>query len=240
VRVKSPDRRGRLPRADGRRNREALLSRAAELIAEQGPAVPLDEIARAAGVGNATLYRHFPDRNALLNALAAQVIGLTAEAAQSALAGEPDSYQALARYLREAVRVRVAWVMPAIAAAIDRDDAELAALRARSVTAIAALIGNAQRDGGIRPDVTFGDISLLLIRLAWPLPPGHDRAVQDAVAQRQLAIVLAGLRPDGEPLPGPGLTLADLRAQGPAPFVPAHRGPPRRDGSTRQHRKESI
>lgn len=225
MRVKSPDSGGRLPRADGRRNREALLSRAAELIAEQGPAVPLDEIARAAGVGNATLYRHFPDRNALLNALAAQVIGLTAEAAERALAGEPDSYQALARYLREAVRVRVAWVMPAIAAAIDRDDAELAALRTRSVTAIAALIGNAQRDGGIRPDVTFGDISLLLIRLARPLPPGHDRAVQDAVAQRQLAIVLAGLRPDGEPLPGPGLTLADLRAQGPAPFVPAHPGP---------------
>jgi AcrR family transcriptional regulator len=240
VRVKSPDSQGRLPRADGRRNREALLSRAAELIAEQGPVVPLDEIARAAGVGNATLYRHFPDRNALLNALAAQVIGLTAEAARSALAEEPDSYQALARYLREAVRVRVAWVMPAIAAAIDRDDAELAALRARSVTAIAALIGNAQRDGGIRPDVTFGDISLLLIRLARPLPPGHDRAVQDAAAQRQLAIVLAGLRPGGETLPGRGLTLADLRAQGPAPFVPAHPGPPKRDGSARQHRKESI
>jgi AcrR family transcriptional regulator len=240
VRVKSPDSEGRPPRADGRRNREALLSRAAELIAEQGPAVPLDEIARAAGVGNATLYRHFPDRNALLNALAAQVIGLTAEAAQSALAEEPDSYQALARYLREAVRVRVAWVMPAIAAAIDRDDAELTALRARSVTAITALIGNAQRDGGIRPDVTFGDISLLLIRLARPLPPGHDRAVQDAAAQRQLAIVLAGLRPGGETLPGRGLTLADLRAQGPAPFVPAHPGPPKRDGSARQHRKESI
>jgi AcrR family transcriptional regulator len=240
VRVKSPDSEGRPPRADGRRNREALLSRAAELIAEQGPAVPLDEIARAAGVGNATLYRHFPDRNALLNALAAQVIGLTAEAARSALAEEPDSYQALARYLREAVRVRVAWVMPAIAAAIDRDDAELTALRARSVTAITALIGNAQRDGGIRPDVTFGDISLLLIRLARPLPPGHDRAVQDAAAQRQLAIVLAGLRPGGETLPGRGLTLADLRAQGPAPFVPAHPGPPKRDGSARQHRKESI
>jgi AcrR family transcriptional regulator len=44
-----------LPRADGRRNREALLSRAAELMAERGPAVPLDEIARASGVGNATL-----------------------------------------------------------------------------------------------------------------------------------------------------------------------------------------
>jgi AcrR family transcriptional regulator len=85
VRVNSPDSGGRLPRADGRRNREALLSRAAELIAEQGPAVPLDEIARAAGVGNATLYRHFPDRNALLHVIAKQVIGRTVEVAEGAL-----------------------------------------------------------------------------------------------------------------------------------------------------------
>ena len=101
--------------------------------------------------------------------------------------------------------------MPAIAAALDRDDAELAALRARSVDAITALIGNAQREGAIHPDVTFGDVSLLLIRLARPLPPGQDRAVQDASARRHLAILLAGLRPGAGPLPGTGLTLADLR-----------------------------
>jgi AcrR family transcriptional regulator len=224
VRVNSPNSEGRLPRADGRRNREALLSRAAELIAEQGPGVPLDEIARAAGVGNATLYRHFPDRNSLLHAIAKQVIGLTAEAAERALTEETDSYEALACYLREAVQVRVAWVMPAIAAALDRDDAELDGLRARSVAAIAKLIVNAQRDGVIRPDVTFGDISLLLIRLARPLPPGQDRAVQDSVAQRHLTILLAGLRPGAEPLPGPGLTLGDLRAPGPVPFAPADLG----------------
>lgn len=223
--VNSPDSEGRLPRADGRRNREALLSRAAELIAEQGPGVPLDEIARAAGVGNATLYRHFPDRNSLLHAIAKQAIGLTAEAAERALTEETDSYQALACYLREAVQMRVAWVMPAIAAALDRDDAELAGLRAHSVAAIAKLIVNAQRDGVIRPDVTFGDISLLLIRLARPLPPGQDRAVQDSVAQRHLTILLAGLRPGAEPLPGPGLTLGDLRAPGPVPFAPADLGP---------------
>jgi AcrR family transcriptional regulator len=160
------------------------------------------------------MYRHFPYRGALLHAIAVQVIGQTAEAAERALAEEPDSYQALARYLREAVRVRVGWVMPAIAAALDRDDAELAALRARSVAAITTLIGNAQRDGAINADVTFGDVSLLLIRLARPLPPGQDRAVQDASAQRHLAILLAGLRAGAGPLPGTGLNLADLR--GPA------------------------
>lgn len=68
----------------------------------------LDEIARAAGVGNATLYRHFPDRAALLRAIAVQVIGATAAAAEQALAEETSSFQALARYLDEVLRVRVA------------------------------------------------------------------------------------------------------------------------------------
>jgi hypothetical protein len=57
VRVESPDISGRVPRADARRNREALLSQAAELIAEHGPAVALDEVVQAAGVGNATPER---------------------------------------------------------------------------------------------------------------------------------------------------------------------------------------
>jgi hypothetical protein len=152
------------------------------------------------------------------------VASITRRRAERALTEETDSYQALARYLHEAVRIRVAWVMPAIAAALDRDDAELVAARARSVAAIARLIANAQRDGVIRPDVTFGDVSLLLIRLARPLPAGQDRAVQDSVAQRHLAILLAGLRASAEPLPGPGLTLGDLRTPGPVPFVPAEVG----------------
>ena len=56
------------------------------------------------------------------------------------------------------------------------------------------------------------------------LCPGQDRAVQDSVAQRHLTILLAGLRPGAEPLPGPGLTLGDLRAPGPVPFAPADLG----------------
>jgi AcrR family transcriptional regulator len=198
-------------RADARRNRETLLARAVELVAERGPDVPLDLIARSAGVGNATLYRHFPDRAAVLHAIALHVITASAQAAETALTEEPDSFQALARYLREALTVQVAWVMPAIGAVVPHDD-ELAAARTRSVTAVTRLIATAQRDGAIRADLTFGDLSLLLIRLARPLPPGHDRSVQDSVAARHLAIVLAGLRATGELLPGSGLELADLRA----------------------------
>jgi len=212
MRVDSPDRGGRPQRADARRNRETLLVHAVELVAEHGPDVSLDLIARSAGVGNATLYRHFPDRAALLHAIALRVINATAQAAEAALAEEPDSYAALARYLGEALTVRVGWVMPAIAASLPPEDAALSAARSRSLAAVTRLIADAQRDGAIRPDVTFGDLSLLLIRLARPLPPGRDRAVQDAVAARHLAIVLAGLRAGDEPLPGAGLALADLRS----------------------------
>jgi AcrR family transcriptional regulator len=204
-------------RSDARRNRDVLLASAVELVAEHGPDVPLSLIARSAGVGNATLYRHFPDRPALLQAIALQVITATAQAAEAALAEEQDSYAALARYLRDALKVRVGWVMPAIADAVAPDDSELAAARQRSRAAVARLIGNAQRDGTIRPDVTFGDVSLLLIRLARPLPPGRDREEQDVLAARHLAIVLAGLRDTGEPLPGIGLELEDLRSGRTAP-----------------------
>jgi AcrR family transcriptional regulator len=220
MRVDSPDnvaggRRGeaRAPRADALRNRERLLAHALELVAEHGPDVPLDAIAKSAGVSNATLYRHFCDRSALLRAIAVRVVGATARAAEAALAEEPDSYTALARYLGEALQVRVGWVMPAIAATISADDRDLGAARARSLAAVTQLMANAQRDGAIRADLTFGDLSLLLIRLARPLPPGRDRAVQDAVAARHLAIMLAGLRHADDSLPGEGLELADLRSR---------------------------
>lgn len=211
MRASSPVSGQRSPRADAHRNRESILARAVELIAEDGPLVPLDRIARAAGVGNATLYRHFADRAALLRAVAVHTIESTAEAAERALAEEADSFSALARYLSDALRLRVAWVMPAIAAALPRDDPDVASARGRSAAAVSRLIAAAQRDGAIRPDLTFGDVSLLLIRLARPLPPGQERAVQEDVAHRHLAIVLAGMRPGDRPLPGAGVDLADLR-----------------------------
>ena len=201
---------GRPLRADAARNREILLTHATELIAERGPGVALDEIARAAGLGNATLYRHFPDRSALLQAIALRVISATAAAAERALAGEPDPFQALARYLREALAVRVAWVMPVIAGQLDLGGAELTAARDRSVRAVRRLLAAAAESGAIRPGITFGDVSLMLLRLARPLPARRDRAAQDLVAARHLAIFLDGLRPGGRALPGAGLDLREM------------------------------
>src|SRR5207244_6832248 len=86
-------------RADARRNREQLLAAARDVFVEQGADAPLDEIARRAGVGIATLYRRFPDRAALLRAVALDVLARAAHEAGTAEAEEGDPFGALARYM---------------------------------------------------------------------------------------------------------------------------------------------
>src|SRR5216683_2549991 len=82
-------------RADARRNRRQALAAAAQVFVEQGADAPLDDIARRAGVGIATLYRRFPDREALVRAVAVDVLARTAHEARQALAEEPDAFAAL-------------------------------------------------------------------------------------------------------------------------------------------------
>lgn len=90
---------------------------------------PLEEIAQRAGVGIGTLYRRFPDRQLLLRAVALDVLGRVAQAARLALAEEPDAFQALARYMHQALDLRIGAVMPALANQLPLEDTEL--LRAR-------------------------------------------------------------------------------------------------------------
>ena len=82
-------------RADARRNRDRLVDAAIELILEVGAEPPLDAIARRAEVGIGTLYRHFPDRERLLDAVAHHVLEASVEAAQAALTGGSDGYDTL-------------------------------------------------------------------------------------------------------------------------------------------------
>src|ERR687885_1855835 len=89
---------GRRLRADARRNREHVLAAARDVFVEHGPAAPLDEIARRAGVGIATLYRRFPDRNALIRAVVIDVLTAVGAEARRGLSGETDGFRPLARY----------------------------------------------------------------------------------------------------------------------------------------------
>jgi AcrR family transcriptional regulator len=207
-------------RADARRNREQLLVAARDVIVEHGPGAPLDEIARRAGVGIATLYRRFPDRRALMRAVALDLLGRAAHEARSALDEEPDAFRALARYMHRALDLRISAVMPALVGELPPEDEEVRAFRDEAATALQATIDAAQADGALRPEVAFGDIGLLLVRLSRPLPGPFPRGLDARLAHRHLDLLLDGLRGGGDhpagALPGPALTLGDLRAIGSA------------------------
>src|SRR4029453_4503135 len=84
-------------RADARRNRDQILLAARDVFIERGPDAPRDGGARRAGVGNAPLYRRFPDRRSLLRAVVVDIFRRVGDEARLALAEEPDAFEAVAR-----------------------------------------------------------------------------------------------------------------------------------------------
>jgi AcrR family transcriptional regulator len=201
-------------RADARDNRRRLLEAARDAFIEHGPGAPLEEIARRAGTGIATLYRRFPDRQALMREVVLDAVEGTIEAARRAAAEEPDPFRALARYMHEAIGVRTAAVIPALLGAVPLDDEEIMRARETGPGLVRDLLDAAQRAGAVRPDVTPADIGLLIVRLSRPLPGGFDRETNTGLGHRHLDLVLDGLRPpapQSAPLSGPALTFADLR-----------------------------
>ena len=208
---------GRL-RADARRNRDQLLHAAREVFVEQGAGAPLEEIARRAWVGIGTLYRRFPDPQALMRAVALDVLDTMKRECTLALAEEPDAFRALARYMHRAIDLRVGAVMPTLMGQLSLDDAELMRARDEAAVPVQTMVRLAQVDGTLRPDVDFGDIGLLVGRLCQPLPVPFPPAVAAGLAHRHLALLLDGLRGDrggaAEALPGPALTLGDLQEMG--------------------------
>ena len=201
-------------RADARRNLALILEAARDVFAERGPDAPLDEVARRAGVGIATLYRRFPDRESLVQAVALDIWTRIAGVIQMALAEEPDAFRALERYMHRALDLRVGAVMPVLVRHLPVD-ADLRRARDQSAAAVQGLIDSARSEGTLRPDIEFGDIGLLLIRLSRPLPGPFPRAVDDALAHRHLELVIDGLYIGVDPrsgqLPGPAVTLENLR-----------------------------
>jgi len=203
-------------RADARQNRDRIMAAAREVFIEQGPGAPLEEISRRAGTGIATLYRRFPDRHALMRAVVKDALERTAQAARDAAAAEADPFAALTRYMHQVLEIRVSAVVPALMSEVSLDD-DPDILRARHDGAeqIESLISAAQAAGTLRPDVAFGDIGLLLVRLSRPLPGPFSREMNDRLSHRHLDLLINGLRADGQaaaPVAGPALSLGDLHA----------------------------
>ncbi|HYU83788.1 MAG TPA: helix-turn-helix domain-containing protein [Kribbellaceae bacterium] len=198
-------------RSDARRNYAQVLEAARQVILERGPNAPLDEIARLAGVGIGTLYRRFGDRESLLKAVVLDALERSRAAAEEALAGHDEGYAGLAAYLRAALDLRVAAVIPLVLDRLDLDDPELGPARDASADAVQALIDRAHDDGTLSREVAFGDVGTLLVRLSRPLPGSMPAEMEAQLAHRHLDLFLAGLRVvDDAVLEGEGLSRAQL------------------------------
>jgi AcrR family transcriptional regulator len=201
-------------RADAQRNLEQLLAAARDVVVERGPETPLEDIARRAGVGIATLYRRFPDRAALLRAVVIDALERTTRAADEALAQETDGFSALTRYMHAALEFRVSAVIPLVLSRVDLDDEDVGAAREASAALVQRIVDAAHRDGSLAEEITFGDVGTVLVRLSRPLPGPLPPQIDGELAHRHLDLVLAGMRAEGSRhLPGgPGLERSELRA----------------------------
>lgn len=186
-------------RSDARRNREAILAAAGEMFAESGE-VAMYEVARRAGVGQATLYRNFPDRNALVAALA---VGWIEELERVAAehAGEPEGFLVLLRAMVDSAArfhglVDCAQGSP--------DASELAPLQLRLVRLVKRSLNEAKRAGLVRRDLTVDDVLLLLAMVEGAFRREPDAAGRAAAASRVLSLALAGLTAAPQPVPRAG------------------------------------
>ncbi|MFF4445421.1 TetR/AcrR family transcriptional regulator [Streptomyces sp. NPDC001502] len=177
-------------RADARKNRDQLLAAAGAAITEQGVDVSMRDIARRADVGLATLLRHFPTREALLDTLLRTSFGeLTAKADTLEASSSPGD--ALASWLHDCV----AWTteyrgaVALMAAAIEDTESALHASCVTLRAAGARLLTRAQDAGAARTDMDGADLFALVAALAWlgdqpSLAPRADRlfgVVADAI-----------------------------------------------------------
>jgi AcrR family transcriptional regulator len=155
--------RARPLRADAQLNRDRILSAAAELFAERGLGVPLEEIARQAGVGVATLYRRFPTRADLASAAFERSMSRYTEAVDRALANPRpgDGFRELIFELCElqahdaGLRDLLTTAFPA-ASIVEQRTGE-------AVDKLRTLITRAQAEGSVRPDVVVGDVVVTLL-----------------------------------------------------------------------------
>ncbi|MEV5550089.1 TetR/AcrR family transcriptional regulator [Streptomyces sp. NPDC052309] len=199
------------PRADALRNRERIVTAAREMFVEHGPDVPLDEIARRAGVGNATVYRNFPDRDALVREVVCSVMDRTARAAEKALAETGDAFEALEHFVHVSADERISALCPMVSSTFDQYHPDLEAARERVERLIAEVMGRAKAAGQLRPDVGLGDLMVAVAQLSRP-PAGTQCLRGDRFVHRHLQLFLDGLRaPARSALPGTAVTMEDLR-----------------------------
>lgn len=188
-------------RADAARNRAQILAAARAAFRELGTAAPLDEIARRAGVNIATLYRRFPDRDALVKQVVVDGLNVVGEAARRALeAAHDDPLSAIGQLLMDMVDERDTLILPLIGGPTT-DDVEATDLERENARRIEEILSIARSESAIRDDVTAVDVIAAGAMVCRPMPY-ISSAQAAAVAARHVRIFVDGLRVTrGQPLP---------------------------------------
>jgi AcrR family transcriptional regulator len=180
-------------RADAQRNLERVLDAAAGLFAERGCDVSVDEIARRAGVGHATVFRRFPTKDALIAAVVSKQIRELSAYLEEALAGE-DAGEAFRGFVWHAgeLHARDRGLHEGFSRCVG--EREVAEAKAELNARIEQLIRRAQEAGAVRADVAADDVSSLVgsaIR-------GASDSEDPELWRRYVEVVLDGLRPPPE------------------------------------------
>jgi AcrR family transcriptional regulator len=177
----------------------------------------MEEIARAAGVGIGTLYRRFPDRKALIQAVARDSFEKALAEARAAVAEEPTAWEALVRFLHQSQELRLTMqltmqlAMTSAPRIVLRDDQERNELRRALIEVLDTVVHAAQAEGTLRGDIDTGDVAMVFALLVGQVPKTDD-AVAGLAAERCMALILDGLRApsSGTPLPGRPITAEDI------------------------------
>ncbi|MCW2910720.1 MAG: TetR family transcriptional regulator [Actinomycetia bacterium] len=212
--------RRRRPRRDAELNRERVLDAAISAMLREGRHVPLAVIAAEAGVGIGTLYRSYPDRDALLHALEYRAYGLLNQILDEVDRPDVPGLDAVREFLARTIALGDQLILPLHGAPPLVSDR---AVRARQEInrRLERFIERGHADGSIRAAVNATDVIVFSALITQPLPHGPGWPI---VARRQLAIFVNGLAGSGPAgLPGPAVTREDietafaLRAASPSP-----------------------
>ncbi|WP_369215560.1 TetR/AcrR family transcriptional regulator [Streptomyces flavofungini] len=180
-------------RSDARRNYARILAVAEAEVAAHGAAASLEQIARTAGVGSATVRRHFATRRALLDAVFRERVHALCDLAET-LVDEADTRASLLRWLRELLAYSIAARGLADALSYEPlgDEGAEDSCASAIETAAAPLLRGAIADGCVRADVTVHDLLTLIVGIALATENHSDPAAQ---AERVFALSVEGLSP---------------------------------------------
>lgn len=199
----------RAMRADAEDNRRALLDAARVVYVEEGTSVALDKIAKRAGVGIGTLYRRFPDRDALLRGVLVDLfesMTVSARAAEAEAEAGPDRPPAWESLVRAVAGLGLGPTLPVIfRERLDLIDDPVVSIAMReAVASVERVYSAAQQAGRLRADVSFLEVQMLAGMLSQSGPSRPPLIETETLSDRLVGILLDGLRagPGNRALPG--------------------------------------